>query len=285
MLRPLKESEFDTYINFAYDLSQDMTRSGYPTYCDGIKTRADFVGRIRKSLERPGEDVLLFEENGRVEGLIAFEHQEGERYLHAHVFNIRRHTGTALAEFINYCQERWPGFDLDLGFPADNAEAVSWLDRADVPLLEWSWNYECFLDRYTPLPEDPSVRRVTAENFEEFAAIHRQVEGEMYWNCDRVQKTLGDWDIFVTGEGGAAGELLLTNWEGDHQEIFALEFADGLYREGPFRALLTASLNTLKERGAKYLTFFVNDGGECGLVLTKLGFQLVSGFVAYRLRL
>lgn len=53
MLRLLKAPEFDTYIDFAYELSQDMTRSGYPTYCDGIKTRENFISRTKKSFDRP----------------------------------------------------------------------------------------------------------------------------------------------------------------------------------------------------------------------------------------
>ena len=40
-----------------------------------MKTREDFVSRARKALERPGEDVLLFVEDGEVEGLIAFDTQ------------------------------------------------------------------------------------------------------------------------------------------------------------------------------------------------------------------
>lgn len=285
MLRLLKASEFDTCINFAYELSQDITRSGYPTYCDGIKTKADFIKRIRKSLDRPTEDILLFLEDGQVEGLIAFEHLEEDRYLHAYVFNIRRDTGTALAEFLDWCRERWPGFTLDLGFPKENADALSWLEGAGVPCNERSWNYQIFLDGYTPLPDSPDVRRIGADNFEEFAAVHSKIEGDMYWNCDRVRKTLDNWAIFVTGEGDAAGEVLMTDWGDDHQEIFALEFADGQYHEGPFRALLIAGLNYLKGQDAKYLTFFIDDGSECGQALTGLGFQLVGGYVCHRLTL
>lgn len=281
MLKPMNASEFDTYIDFAYELSQDMTRSGYPTYCDGIKTKENFISRTKKSFERPTEDVLLFVEDGRVEGLIAFQHLEEEHYLQIHVFNIRQDTGTALAEFADWCRERWPGFDLLLGFPAENVEAVSWLEGTGVPCIERSWNYQIFLDGYTPLPDSPDVRRVTAENFEEFAAVHSKIEGYMYWNCDRVQKTIDDWAIFVTGEGDTAGELLMTDWGDDYQEIFALEFAD----ENAFRGLLTAALNHLKTRRMKYLTFFVDDGSEEGKILTGLGFQLVGGYVCHRLTL
>ena len=280
MLRLLEASEFDTYINFAYELSQDMTRSGYPTYCDGIKTKADFIERTKKSLDRPSEDILLFLEDGQVEGLIHFQHQEEERYLQTFVFNIRRDTGTALAEFVDWCRERWPGSDLLLGFPAENVEALSWLEGAGVPCSERSWNYQIFLDGCTPLPDSPDVRRVTAENFEDFAAVHRRIESDMYWNCDRVRETLDDWAIFVTGEGDTAGEVLMTDKGDDYQEIFALEFAD----ESAFRKLLTAALNHLKTCKMKYLTFFV-DSSEEGKILTELGFQLVGGYVCHRLTL
>ena len=178
MLRLLQESEFDRYIEFAYGLALDPARSGYPTYCDGMKTKQDFIDRTRKSLDRPGEDVLLFVVDGEAEGLIAFEHPEEERYLHTHTFNIRRDTGRALAEFVDYCRARWPGFTLDLGFPAENAEALGWLEGRGVPCNERSWNFLLNLDGYEPLPEDPSVRRITAENFEDFAAVHRQIQGE-----------------------------------------------------------------------------------------------------------
>ena len=288
MLRPLKEFEFDTYIDFAYELALDLTRSGYPTYCDGMKTKQDFIDRARKSLKRPGEDVLLFVEDGEVEGLIAFEHQEVERYLHAHAFNIRRDTGKALAEFVDYCRERWPGFILDLGFPPENVEAIGWLEGQGVPCIERSWNFLLDLDRYEPLPDPAGVKRIAAENFEDFAAIHRQIQGDMYWNCDRVRSTLDDWAIFVTGEGDAAGEVLMslgvmTLGGKPHQEIFALDFVDGKCHGEPFQALLAAALNCLKEKGTKWLTFFVDEGFPGADALKALGFRLVGTFILHRL--
>lgn len=285
MLRRIKEAEFDRTVDFAYELALDPARSGYPVYFDGMKTREDFVSRARKALKRPGEDVLLFEEDGEVEGLIAFEHPEEERYLHASVFNIRRDTGTALAEFVDYCRERWPGFTLDLGFPAENVDAVGWLDGQGIPCNERSWNFLLNLDGYEPLPEPSGVKRITAENFEEFAAVHRKVQGDMYWNCERVRNTLDDWAIFVTGEGESAGEVLMTLDGGPHEEIFALDFVDGKHHGDPFRALLTAALNLLKAHGTKWLTFFVDEGCPEGEVLQSLGFRLVGTFICHRLTL
>ena len=74
--------------------------------------------------------------------------------------------------------------------------------------------------------------------------------------------------------------------DGDpHEEIFALEFADGQYHSEGFQALLTAALNCLKEKGARWLTFFVDEGCPEGEVLKELGFRLVGTFICHRLTL
>lgn len=138
MLRLIKEAEFDRTIDFAYGLALDPARSGYPTYCDGMKTREDFVSRTRKALERPGEDVLLFEEGGE-------------------------------------------------------AEDTGWLEGQGILCNERSWNFLLNLDGYAPLPEPDRVKRVGVENFEEFAAVHRQIQGDMFWNCERPCRRVDLW--------------------------------------------------------------------------------------------
>lgn len=142
MLRLIKEAEFDRTIGFAYELALDPARSGYHVYYDGMKTREDFVSRARKALERPGEDILLFEEDGEV-------------------------------------------------------EATRWLERQEIPCNERSWNFLLNLDGYVPLPEPDRVKRVGVENFEEFAAVHRQIQGDMFWNCERLCCRVDLWKISI----------------------------------------------------------------------------------------
>ena len=68
MLRLCTENEFDRYIDFAYSLAMDPAKSGYPTYCDGIKTKTMFVDRTLEAFERETEQLLLFEHKGEVGG-------------------------------------------------------------------------------------------------------------------------------------------------------------------------------------------------------------------------
>lgn len=42
MLRICTEQDFNTYFDFVYELALDQSKSGYPTYSDGIKTKEMF---------------------------------------------------------------------------------------------------------------------------------------------------------------------------------------------------------------------------------------------------
>ena len=179
MLRLLVPSKFDACVEFAYQLALDPARSGYPTYCDGMKTREDFITRAKNAYERPTEDILLFEEAGQVEGLIHFQHLEEDRYLQTFIFNVRRDTGTALAEFVDYCRERWPDFALHLGFPAENVDAVSWLEGAGVPCIERSWNFLLNLDGCGAFPHTNAVVWFMVFNLQYCRAFHRRTESGM----------------------------------------------------------------------------------------------------------
>lgn len=54
MLRKLNEDEYKQYLDFAYELALDLTRSCYPTYADGLKTREDFDQAAARAFY-PGE--------------------------------------------------------------------------------------------------------------------------------------------------------------------------------------------------------------------------------------
>ena len=54
MLRVCHEKEFCQYADLAYELAIDKTRSAYPSYSDGIKTKAMFLTRSK----RPSQEIM-----------------------------------------------------------------------------------------------------------------------------------------------------------------------------------------------------------------------------------
>ncbi len=79
----------------------------------------------------------------------------------------------ALEELSGYLAERYPGCDWMIGFPAGNREAEAWAEGAGLRKFDDAYNYSSFFDRYAPVPDDPSVERITEENFEKFQRVHR----------------------------------------------------------------------------------------------------------------
>ena len=69
LIKPTRE-EGESYIDFAYELALDPSRSGYPTYADGIKTKEDFADTCISGLTREDRQVLLYLEDGAVSGWI-----------------------------------------------------------------------------------------------------------------------------------------------------------------------------------------------------------------------
>ena len=124
------------YADFAYELATNIEKSAYPTYCDGLKTKEMFMERLSKAFERDTEEVLLFEIDGKIEGLIHYQWLPKDNYVATCGFNINTATGQALSEFIAYVRAKCKGYDLYLGFPADNKVAIQYFEKQAFECIE-----------------------------------------------------------------------------------------------------------------------------------------------------
>ena len=145
MLRTCTIDEFNRYADFAYELALDLTKSGYPTYCDGVKTREMFMERSLKAFERETEEILLFEIDGKVEGLIHPYWIPEDHYLDTCLFLTNRETEQVLSEFLEYAGKNFSGYDLFLGFPAENQAAIDFLVRNGFECIEMTITIPHFL--------------------------------------------------------------------------------------------------------------------------------------------
>ena len=182
MLRLCSKEEFDQYVDFAYDLALDVTKSGYPTYCDGVKTKEMFIERSLKAFDRETEQMLLFELEGEVQGLIHYYWIPDDLYLDTCLFLVNKETEQALSEFLTFARERFPGYDLFLGFPADNHAAVSFLAGQGFECIEDDYNNTSLLDHLERFPENENIVRIQKDNYKLFEMLHSQTDDDMYWN-------------------------------------------------------------------------------------------------------
>lgn len=281
MLRTCSKDEFKKNIDFAYELATDLTKSGYPTYCDGIKTKKMFVERSMKAFERDTEEMLLFEQEGKVQGFIHYYWIPEDNYLATNSFNVNKAAEQALLEFLTYVGERFKGYDLFLGFPAENKAAVDFLVGQNFECIENDYNNTAFLDKYDPILVQNDLIRIGKENYESFKLLHDQIEGDMYWNSERIFEDLDNWVIFAREEGGKPqGAVYYMDAADGWFEIFGIDLDHQEYHADLFKDLLNAALLDAKNRGGKVMTFFCEEEGEQAAL--ECGFVCVGKYLCYK---
>ena len=280
MLKKLREQDFGRYVDFAYQLALDMTKSGYPTYADGIKTKDDFVARARKAFSTDNEEILLYEQEGKTAGWIHYYYLPEERYLDTCAFCIAFGMKEALAEFIAFAQEHFPGSELYLGFPKENTEAVAALESQGFDCIEESYNDVMDFEDYVLQPEDAGIFSVNGENYELFSGLHCQNDCDMYWNSARILDAIERWRIYMCVRNGKAAGAIYYMDDTLVPEIFGVDFPDDIYNKDAYRALLTAALNDCKRRGAKHMIFF--NEGESQTDAVACGFRCVGGYMCFK---
>ena len=160
MLVKAQKEDIEQYMEFAYSLALDQTRSGYPLFSDGISTKEQFVDHVWKSYDNDDRDILLFVIDGLVEGWIQYFYIEQDRYLQTNGFLINRNTEQALTEFLEY------------------AETIFIFDDAVIQ------------------PETAGIVKVTESNFSEFRKIYR-TDPDTYLSSERIFSTLNEWRIYL----------------------------------------------------------------------------------------
>ncbi len=258
MLRKCTKPEFEKYADFVYALALVPSKSGYPTYNDGIKTKEMFIDRAEKAFSRYTEDILLFEHNGNVEGWVHYYWIPEDKYLSTVSFNINSAAEQALQEFLNFARIEFKGYDLYLGYPTDNKNAVDFLSAHDFECIEAAYNNTAFLEKCGTAPVSDEIIPITKENYAYFRELHAQAEGDMYWNCDRIYVSLENWALFVKLMNlEPVGTVYYMKVEDGWFEIFGIDMKDGICDSDLFRELINIALTDAKKRGGKFMTFFV----------------------------
>ncbi len=277
MLIKASVEDIKKYGDFVYRLALEPESSSYPTYADGIKTKADFLRDAQRAATREHDALLLFCLDGRVEGWISYYWIPEEKYLQLTGLHIHRGMTLALTELLELLEEKFVGFTAYFGFPSENQAATHELAERGFQCVESDWNHSFFLAEYSPVKCSEHVESITRDNYDLFRTVYH--DNDAYWNAERIFEALDDWTIFIyRREGMPIGGIFFTG-DDESCEIFGCEFFDGVFRKDVFRELLNAALGACKRSGAKYLTYFCGD--EEKPVLRDLGFCCIGQYVLY----
>ena len=266
MLRPANPEALRMHLGFAWQLAQTPAHSSFPTYLDGVKTRADFEKTALSSVENPHGEVLLFEKDGALLGWIQYYWLPEDRYLGFESFLAAQAVSQLIDEFLAYAKAQFPGYVVSLGLPAENPAAPLLSSRGFV-LAEESDVFVLHLEQAVLPPDDAQAVSVTEAGFPAFAALHDQTPGR-YWNSARLYRALQTgtgrrWRLLLyqsaqTGEALGSMSFVCTPVMA---EIFSADFKNDRFCAPVMQGLLTHALHLAKAAGERHMVFFAS-GGE-----------------------
>ncbi|WP_322201649.1 hypothetical protein [Acutalibacter intestini] len=277
MLRKMKPQELQRIGELAYRQAMDLRGSAFPVYTDGVKTKEDFLAKARRGLDRPGEELLVYEQEGVPLGWAHYYWLEEEQYIGPHSILAGKNYSRLLGELLAYWAKRHPGYRWHLYLPEENREAIAYLtgrgqqeasqENVDVLLFE----------NYAPRPAQKQVVQVGPKDFSLFQQVHRLFERDMYWTSERIAKAMENWELFACVEQEVCQGVLYYTYCNRGQrpdlEIFGIDLSPQGTPQTE-KALLVAALNHAKGQNARSMYFF--NEGEIHQTALGLGFRHVT---------
>ena len=284
MLRIPTANEFEEYSERAYMIALDPSRSSFPSYADGIKTKEDFLAIAKRGFESENEEIYIFEHGGEMRGWIHFYVLTEDKYIGIEAFETDGFEKEQFADFVALLKEKYTGYEVTAGFPSQNERAVSAAIENGFEIIEESAVNILFFSDYEPQSESGRVEPLTKNNLAVFAKLHDKVE--MYWNTKRLTEAYfgGDkWRIYLTEKNGKAAAIYFV-FAGNIAEIFGLDFSDG-FDGTAAEELLTAALNEAKKNvSAKAMYWFTEDEWETELA-KRFGAEKFTDYKAFCLHI
>lgn len=279
MLVKLKKAEVKDYIDFAYNLCFDLSKSCYPTYADGIKTKEDFIQVAMNSCEGEHSDIYLFYYNDVLQGWISYYFIPEDHYFSCENFAVENYMGIALEEFFSFVKKEFRGYDFFWGCSIRNEEAIQFFNQNHFEKIEESTVCLLHFDEYKIQEESQYICRITKDNYGDFEKIHSIFDEEMYWNCNRILENIEKWYIYVLYEQEHPVAAIYFIYSNILLEIFGVDFKKNHYDQKQFELLMIKALNEGKKLGAKHLYYFAEK--EEKEVLQKIGYTIFDTYVCY----
>lgn len=284
MLRKIEASEFEEIVQFTYGLSQDLSKTSFPVYTDGVKTKEDFIARSRAGLEKENEEILLFVQEGKAEGWVHYFTIPSAKYIVMCNMSVARDYGQAFGELLDYWKRAYPGYLWSIYFPEENRDIAAFMKEHHYEEKSKEIVDVLVFREYEAKQAPGHVVEIGPHNFSAFRQIHEQYEQGMYWTSDRIENALNDWAIYACTENDKVLGALYYNGKGSKNlEIFGIDVLPGPDRDRIVEELLISALNEAKRRGADSMYFFNDETTHD--IAKKVGFQQVTTAHYYEERL
>lgn len=272
MIRKCDKNTFVAYAEYFYQLAQNKKNAAFPLYCDGVKTKEDYLKTVYQSFEREDEDLLIYEKDGKVQGLFQIFFIQEDRYSGVQFAVVNGDFAEALQELLKIIGEKYNGFTFNVYLPEENESGISFFKMKGYEAETEESVFVRSLKNYCSVEYKNDVVQIGADNFYIFEKVHKRFEDGMYWTSDRIYRCLKDWEIFAKDQG-----VVFFNRRSEDAEIFGLEITGK--NTTVAEDLLRAALDSAKNLGARSMYYFSEKSFETAAV--NAGFEKLADAYFY----
>ena len=122
---------------------------------------------------------------------------------------------------------------------------IKYLTNQGFECIEDDYNNNIILDKVDDDLKVEGITQVKKDNFNSFKIIHDQIEGDMYWNSERILRDFDNWIILIKENDNIpeGAVYYMESRDGDY-EIF------GILNDERLEALKTKHAEELKQNNS-----------------------------------
>lgn len=281
MIKTIELSE--EIIDFVWELSSNDSYASYPR----IKSIDEAREQIERFIVSETANVIACYDGDVLCGICGYYWESEECYAQTAQFLIKECYDRTAQEMLSYMRNKLKGYELLIGFPTTNKEAINYFEKSNLECCESSFDTRLYDLNITSKQQHSCIKKITDSNFHEYDAFHDKyaMASGMYYNSRNLKKDIKEFQILVfTKDEEIHGSIVTKVWK-NGAEVFALFIDEEYKNKGIENILINEMLSQLYyEFGAlDEILYFINEGCDDELkVALDLGFEIQDNYKCYK---
>ncbi|RXK19189.1 hypothetical protein [Macrococcus sp. DPC7161] len=272
MLLQINSGNYNLYIEKAYELSQNISFSAFPLFCDGIKTKRDFNRWVLESFDRDNESIIvLLNDNSDLIGWFHYFINDNQIGLCTLFFDNTDFT--VLNDLFQFLFDSSPNHLFNFYIPHQNQKLLNFCLSHGFSCIDEQFVDIFDLKLYQNIRFSDEIIKIDYHNFDLIAEYYNETNISSYLSINELKQRLNDWSFFGFYSNNRLLGFIGYKLGSSLSEIFILETNNDL-NNIVTESLINAVLSDCSNINSEYLYFF-SDVKEHAVNM-NLGFNNLS---------
>ena len=274
----------DEMLNLAWELSMNDGSASFPR----VSSKKELKAQIERAVSRNNYNIITTYYNNKLNGVCIYYWLDDEKYAQTVLFVIKENYEHDASEMVNYVKSNLIGYELLIGFPADNLSANKYFMGNGFKCVESSIVTEMVLHKTTNKHcYHEKVKEITLDDFDEYSKFHDKfaIPLEMYYNSENLKNNLKNFKIFAYEENNEIVGSIFICCLKDGAEVFGL-FVDSEFKNMNIESILinymVSKLDDIYD-SPKELLYFIEESSTDELrSALDAGFYIKDKYKCYK---